>query len=266
MRSKQRILSRWIRGLVLVALLLLVGFRGGAVALAPEIPLQVEGDRLTGHLSQVTLRMVLENLQKQLGIKYEAPVEELNKVISVDLQQDKILPALAKILAQWDYAFTVNAAGRLQFLYVTPKAAPGTAVSERRNPSEIGSSNAEGETDFHSDRQRDPVQEGVDTPSFPSQEEDPDANFSPSASSFSSSPGGSADLGGPVVGVPMDIQPVPAGTTMPMVPASSASGMQVTPPANSPDMPIIPATAYPPMEIEPVPSYLQEEMLRSMQP
>ncbi len=70
MRSGQRILSRWKSGLVLVALLLLVGLRGGGVALAPEVPLQVEGDRLTGHLSQVTLRTVLEQLQKQLGIKY----------------------------------------------------------------------------------------------------------------------------------------------------------------------------------------------------
>ena len=266
MKSKQRILSRWISGLVLVALLLLVGLRGGGVAMTTEGALQVEGDRLTGHLSQVTLRTVLEQLQKQLGIKYEAPVEELNKVISVDLQQDKILPALAKILAPWDYAFTVNAAGRLQFLYITPKAPPGEAVSETRNPSEVGTSNALGESGFSSDRQMEPVQEEVDIPSFPSHEGDPDANFSLSGSSFSSSPGESPGLRAPVVGVPMDIQPVPAGTTMPMVPASIGSGMQVTPPANSPDMPIIPATSYPPMEIEPVPNYLQEEMLRNMQP
>ena len=261
MRSKQRIMSRLINGLVLVTFLLLVGLRGGGVAMTPEVPLQVEGDRLTGHLSQVTLRTVLEQLQKQLGITYEAPVEELDKVISVDLQQDKILPALAKILAPWDYAFTVNAAGHLQFLYVTAKAPPGEVGSETRNPSDVGSSNALGETDFSSAQQRE-----VDTPSFQSHDGEPGANLSPSDSSFSSSSGESPGLRGPVVGVPMDIQPVPAGTTMPMVPASSGSGMQVTPPANSPDMPIIPATAYPPMEIEPVPSYLQEEMLRNMQP
>lgn len=266
MRSGQKIPSRWMNGLVLAALLLLVGLRGGGLALTPEVPLQIEGDRLTGHLSQVTLRTVLEQLQKQLGIKYEAPVEELNKVISVDLQQDKILPALAKILSQWDYAFTVNAAGHLQFLYVTPKASPAEAVSEARSPSEDGSSNALGEADFRSDRQAEPVQEELDAPSFLSQDGEADANFSPSASSFSSSPEGGSDVRTPVVGVPMDIQPVPAGTTMPMIPASSGSGMQVTPSANSPDMPIIPATAYPPMEIEPVPSYLQEEMLRNMQP
>lgn len=263
MRSGQRIKSRWISGLVLVALLLLVGLRGWGGALTPEAPLQVEGDRLTGHLSQVTLRTVLEQLQKELGIKYEAPVEELNKFVSVNLRQDKILPALAKILAQWDYAFTVNAAGRLQFLYVTPKAPPGEAVSETRNPSGFGSSNAMGETGLRSDVQRDPEQEEVDSPSFLSHEGEPNGKVSPSASSFSEeSPG----LRAPAAGVPMDIQPVPPGTTMPMVPASSISGMQVTPPANTPDMPIIPATAYPPMEIEPVPSYLQEEMLRNMQP
>lgn len=266
MRSIQRIMSQWINGLVLVAFLLLAALIGQGMALTPEGPLQVEGDRLTGHLSQVTLRTVLEQLQKQLGIKYEAPVEELNKIISVDLQQDKILPALAKILAPWDYAFTVNAAGRLQFLYVTPKAPPGPVVSESRNPPDVGSSNALGESGLSSDRQMETVQEEVDSPSFLSHEGEPNSNFSPSASSSSSSPEGSPGLRAPVVGVPMDIQPVPAGTTMPMVPASSGSGMQVTPPANSPDMPIIPATAYPPMEIEPVPSYLQEEMLRNMQP
>jgi hypothetical protein len=208
---------------------------------------------------------VLEQLHKQLGITYEAPVEELDKVISVDLQQDPILPALAKILAPWDYAFTVNAAGHVQFLYVTPKAPPGEAVSATRNPSDVGSSNALAETDFSSGQQRELEQgDGSDTASSLSHQ--PDAMGAPSESAHSSSPGWSTGLRAPVAGVPMDIQPVPAGTTMPMVPASSGSGMQVTPPANPPDMPIIPATAYPPMEIEPVPSYLQEEMLRNMQP
>jgi len=266
MRSRQGIMSRLINGLVLVAFLLLGTLIGQGMALTPEVPLHVEGDRLTGHLSQVTLRTVLEQLQKQLGVTYEAPVEELDKVISVDLQQDKILPALAKILAPWDYAFTVNAAGHVQFLYVTPKAPPGAAVSETRNPADVGSSQPLGETDLSSDRQREPGQDEVDTPSFLSHEGGADVNSSPSASSFSSSPGESHGLSDPLVGVPMDIQPVPEGTTMPMVPASSGSGMQVTPPANLPDMPIIPATAYPPMDIEPVPSYLQEEMLRNMQP
>lgn len=265
MRSKQG-MPRWINGLVLVVFLLLgTPLVGQGMALTPEGPLHVEGDRLTGHLSQVTLRTVLEQLQKELGIKYEAPVEELNKVISVDLQQDKILPALAKILAQWDYAFTVNAAGRLQFLYVTPKAPPREALSETRNPTDVGSSDVLGESGLSSDRQMEPVQEEMDTRSFLSHEGESGDNFAPASSSFSS-PEESPGLRAPVVGVPMDIQPVPAGTTMPMVPPSSGSGMQVTPPTNSPDMPIIPATAYPPMEIEPVPSYLQEEMLRNMQP
>lgn len=265
MRSKQG-MSRWISGLLLVVFLIFWALIGQTMALTPEGPLRVEGDRLTGHLSQVTLRTVLEQLQKQLGIKYEAPVEELNKVISVDLQQDKILPALAKILAQWDYAFTVNAAGRLQFLYVTAKAPPREAVSETRNPADGESSNVLGESGLSPDPQMEPVQEEMDTRSFLSQEGEPGGNFSPASSSFSS-PEESHGLRAPVAGVPMDIQPVPAGTTMPMVPPSSgSSGMQVTPPANTPDMPIIPATSYPPMEIEPVPSYLQEEMLRNMQP
>ncbi len=268
MRINQIIISRWISGLVLGIFLIFGTLMGQGMASTPEVPLQVEGDRLTGHLSQVPLRTVLEQLQKQLGIKYEAPVEELNKVISVDLHQDKILPALAKILAQWDYAFTVNAAGRLQYLYVTPKAPPREAGSEMRNPSNVGLSNALGESDLGADHQMEPVQEEVGTPSFLPHEEESGENSLPASSSFSSSsdPEEIDGLRAPVVGVPMDIQPVPAGTTMPMVPASSGSGMQVTPPDNLPDMPIIPGTSYPPMEIEPVPTYLQEEMLRNMQP
>ncbi|HBP86085.1 MAG TPA: hypothetical protein DD706_00120, partial [Nitrospiraceae bacterium] len=155
----------------------------------------------------------------------------------------------------------------LQFLYVTLKAPPGEAISETRYGSDGGYSNASGETDLNSEQSRDKGQEEVDTTDpYLSHEGEISENPPPSASSFSSSPEESSDFSDPVVGLPMDIQPVPAGTTMPMVPASSGGGMEVTTPADSPDMPIIPATAYPPMEIEPVPDYLQEEMLRNMQP
>lgn len=263
MRFKQRARPRMKRPALLIFLILVI-FGGRGLALTPELSLQVEGDRLTGHFSQVPLRTVLEQLQKQLGIAYEVPVGELDKVISVDLQQDPILPALAKILAPWDYAFTMNAGGHVQFLYVTPKAPPGDAASGTRNPPDVGPSNALAETEFSRGQQRNPEREaGGDTAS--SLFHEPDAMVSPSGSALSSSPGWSPGLRGPTAGGPMSIQPVPAGTTMPMVPASSGNGMQVTPPANSPNMPIIPATAYPQMDIQPVPSYLQEEMLRNMQ-
>ena len=257
---------RWIKGLVLLTILLLAGYRGDTLASTLEVPLQVEGDRLTGHLSQVTLRTVLEQLQKQLGITYEAPAEELDKVISVDLQQDPILPALAKILAPWDYAFTVNAAGHLQFLYVTSKAPPAEAVSETSEPSDSIPSNTLDETGFNSLKPSDEGSNAGDTDSSLSYERELDPIRPPSSSAFDSPSGEIPGSRTPMAVVPMPVQPVPDGTSMPLVPSSGGSGMHVTPPANPPDMPIIPSTSYPPMDIQPVPDYLQEEMLRNMQP
>jgi len=265
MRFKQKIAFRLIKRLLLMIFLLLMGFSRGGWALTSEGPLQVEGDRLTGHLSQVKLRTILEQLQKQLGIAYEVPEGELDKVISVDLQQDPILPALAKILAPWDYAFTSDAAGHLQFLYVTPKAPPGEAVLGTSEPSDVMPSNAADEKEFSSLQQNKRGREAGDTNASVSRERESAPILPPSSSAFSSPPEEIPGFRAPVAGGPMAIQPVPEGTTMPMTPASGGSGMQITPPANPPNMPIIPATAYPPMDIQPVPDYLQEEMLRNIQ-
>lgn len=266
MRFRQSIPSGWIKGLVLVPFVVLAGYSGGVWASTLDVPLQVEGDRLTGHLTKVTLRTVLEELQKQLGITYEAPAGELDKVISVDLQQDPILPALAKILAPWDYAFTVNAAGHLQFLYVTSKAPPAEAASETSDSSDGISSNALDETGFSSLKRSDEGRESGDTDPSLSHERELDPIKPPSSSAFDSPFGEIPGSRTPMAVVPMPVQPVPDGTTMPMMPSSGGSGMHITPPANPPDMPIIPSTSYPPMDIQPVPDYLQEEMLRNMQP
>ena len=262
MRSGQRTMSRLMKTSALLIFLLLVSFGGRGLALHSDVLLHVEGDRLTGHLSQVPLRTVLEQLQKELGIVYEVPKGELDKVISVDLQQDPILPALAKILAPWDYAFTMNAAGHVQFLYVTLKAPPTEPVSETIEPSDVSPANPLAEKEL-SPLKRNQAErgKGYADQSQPHQRE-PELASSPA---FASPPREIPALRSPVGGVPMAIQPVPAGTTMPMLPPSG-SGMQVTPPANPPNMPIIPATAYPPMDIQPVPDYLQEEMLRNIQP
>jgi hypothetical protein len=209
--------------------------------------------------------MVLEQLQKQLGVTYEAPEEELNKVISVDLQQVPILPALAKILAPWDYAFTVNSAGHLQFLYVTSKAPPAELMPERNEPSDVHPSDTMAETESGSFPSNDSGQEAEDVDFALPQDHESDT-FSPSASTPESPPEEMDGFNSPVAGVPMAIQPVPEGTSMPMLPPSGGGGMNVTPAANPPDMPIIPGTSYPPMDIQPVPDYLQEEMLRNLQP
>lgn len=266
MGFRQRRTPRLIQRLALLIFLLLVGLKGGGWALTQETSLlKVEENRLTGHLSQVTLRTVLDQLQKELGIVYEAPAGELDKVISVDLQQDPILPALAKILATWDYAFTMNAAGHVQFLYVTPKAPPAEAVQETSEPSNVMPSNAMAETESNTITRSRTEPEVGDADSSLSQERESHPILPSSSSPFASPLGEASGLRSPAAGIPMAIQPVPKGTSMPMLPPSG-SGMQVTPPANPPNMPIIPATAYPPMDIQPVPDYLQEEMLRNIQP
>lgn len=245
-----------------MTVLLLGGLRGEGWSATSESPLQVEGDRLTAHLSQVTLRTVLEQLQKELGLTYEAPVEELDKIISVDLQQVPIVTALATILAPWDYAFTVNATGRLQFLYITPKAPPAEPTSETKEPTKAPSSDTLPETEPYPVN---PPQEAGDVDVALPQEHE----LNPTSESETNSGAPSEEMQGfdsPAAGVPMAIQPVPEGTSMPMTPPSGGSGMNVTPAANPPDMPIIPGTSYPPMDIQPVPDYLQEEMLRNLQP
>jgi hypothetical protein len=256
-----------IKRLVWMIFFLLVGLSGKGWALTPEVPLQVEGDRLTAHLSQVPLRTVLEQLQKQLGITYEVPAGELDNLISVDLQQTPILPALAKILAPWDYAFTVNAGGHLRSLYITPKAPPTDVVSERSEPSNVRPSNALADTGSSSLTGSDSDTGGEVRDANPSLSYEREADpILPHSSTPFASPEELDGLRSPVAGGPMAIQPVPEGTTMPMMPAGGGSGMQVTPAGSAPNMPIIPATAYPPMDIQPVPDYLQEEMLRMIQP
>jgi len=263
MTSKEIVISRLIITLALMFVMILGSLKGEGWASTAEGLLQLEGDRLTGHLSQVTLRTVLEQLRKQLGITYEAPSGELDKVISVDLQQVPVIPALAKILAPWDYAFTVNSAGHLQFLYVTPKAPPEEPTFHTKESSEVPSSNTLAETESGSFPSGDSSQEAGDVDLALPQEQESDPT-SPSASTLGSPPEQMDGFSPPMAGVPMAIQPVPAGTTMPIVP-SGGSGMNVTPATSPPDMPIIPATAYPPMDIQPVPDYLQEEMLRNIQ-
>lgn len=267
MRFTHNTTPKLIKRLVWMIFFLLVGLSGKGWALTPEVPLQVEGDRLTAHLSQVPLRTVLEQLQKQLGITYEVPAGELDNLISVDLQQTPILPALAKILAPWDYAFTVNAGGHLRSLYITPKAPPADVVSERSEPSNVRPSNALADTGSSSFMGSDSDTGGEVRDANPSLSYEREADpILPHSSTPFASPEELDGLRAPVAGGPMAIQPVPEGTTMPMMPAGSGSGMQVTPAGSAPNMPIIPATAYPPMDIQPVPDYLQEEMLRMIQP
>ena len=102
----------------------LLGQARWALASGPVAGIHVDSGRLTAQLNQVTLRAVLGQLHDQLGIDYVAPHAELGKVISVTLKQEPLSGALSKILAPWDYAFTLNGAGQIKTLYLMVKVSP----------------------------------------------------------------------------------------------------------------------------------------------
>jgi len=106
-------------GLFLVSL----GFAGNiGVGLASNETglLQIHQDQVTGSVMQLPLQIILDQLQ-QLGIEYTAPTEALETRVSVDLQQESIARALAKILAPWDYALKMDPAGTIQEIFVVQK-------------------------------------------------------------------------------------------------------------------------------------------------
>ena len=107
-------------GVFLVSLCL--GGNGGFVLATMVIgPLQIHQESVTGSVVQVSLRLILDQFQKQLGVAYQAPNEELEQRVSVNLHGESLLQALAKILAQWDYALTRDPAGRVQEIFVVRK-------------------------------------------------------------------------------------------------------------------------------------------------
>lgn len=88
-------------------------------------PLQIQQGRVTGTVTQIPLHIILEQLHEQLGIEYTAPKEELEKHVSVELQQESLEQALAKILASWDYALKIDPAGKVQQIFVVRKIPAG---------------------------------------------------------------------------------------------------------------------------------------------
>lgn len=226
------------------------GRTGWAMASDPLVRLHVDSGRLTGQLSQVTLRAVLGQLHAQLGIDYVAPAGELGKIISVTLQKEPLSKALSMILAPWDYAFTLDAAGNVKTLYVMAKVPPESSSAHT-----VAQSSGVGfkESDLQKYTQGDSGIEGK----------------------FNNKP---TKLDRPTLGkagtnerrlaagvVPMEIRPPAPGTSMPILPAKE-TGMRVTPGGNARVMEIIPPTAYPPMNIQPVPEYIQQDMLLTLKP
>jgi len=76
------------------------------------------------------LQIILDQFHEQLGIDYNASKEALDKPVSVELYGESVEAALAKILAQWDYAFQSDAAGRIQQVFVVRKVVAGGAEEQ----------------------------------------------------------------------------------------------------------------------------------------
>jgi hypothetical protein len=235
----------------------LLGLTGWALASGPVVRIHVDSGRLTAQLTQVPLRAVLGQLHDQLGIDYVAPHAELGKVISVTLQQEPLSGALSKILAPWDYAFTLNAAGQIKTLYVMAKVSPESSLADTRTKSggpvsseqKVSELQRLGRRDHESGvRHEEPLTKKDAMPGLSTRER--------------------AEASGKMVAsmaVPMEIRPPADGTSMPVLPANRKD-MRITPGGSARAMEIIPPGAYSSMNIQPVSEHVQQEMLLSLSP
>jgi hypothetical protein len=236
----------------------LFGFPGRTMASDSLLHLHVDSDRLTGRLTHMTLHEVLGQLHDQLGIDYVVPDAELEKIISVTLQKEPVSMALSKILARWDYAFTVNTAGKIKTLYVMAKVPPEELVPEATN---------------HVEAMEEPYGEDVRELSNAVQEdqrsamsrEHPFQQHAPLSELHARESAGSKPERSPGL-VPMEIRPPVLGASMPILPANQKNMGDVTGEGTFHNMEIIPPTAYPPMNIQPVPEHVQQEMLLTLNP
>jgi hypothetical protein len=235
----------------------MLGLTGWALASDPPLRIHVDSGRLTGQLNQVTLGAVLGQLHDQLGINFVAPDAELGKVISVTLRKEPLSRALSKILAPWDYAFTLDAGGKIKTLYVTAKVSPepslaGTMAKSRRPESHeqrVSELQGHGRVDHGSGmRHEGQLNKKTSMADPPTKEK-----ARTSGKDFTH------------VTLPMEIRPPVPGTSMPILPANQKD-MRITPVGSAHAMEIIPPTAYPPMNIQPVPEHMKQEMLLTLSP
>lgn len=130
--TKARERTTLLHGLCAVILgISLCGMPDWALASDRQVPLYVDSGRLTSQLNQVPLRRVLVQLQKQLSLDYVTPDAELEKVILVRWQNESLPRAFSKILAHWDYAFTLNVAGNITRLHVMTKVWPEVSLADK---------------------------------------------------------------------------------------------------------------------------------------
>lgn len=235
----------------------MLGMTGQALASDPVVRLHVDSGRLTAQFTQVTLRAVLGQLHDQLGIDYVAPDAELGKVISVTLQNDPLSGALSKILAPWDYAFTLNAAGHIQTLYVMAKVSPEVLLNDTMTK--------KGGPESHYQKASEPQRHGREDHESGVQREEQLTKKAPMAGWPTREREGASGKVLTSMAVPMEIRPPAPGTSMPVLPANRKD-MRITPGGSARAMEIIPPGAYSSMNIQPVPEHVQQEMLMTLSP
>ena len=228
----QEKIQRIVAGILLLSLLVL-GNEGVGVASETHSLLQIQGDRITGVLSEVPLRTVLEQLQEELAIEYVVPGEELDKPISANLAGELVSKALSKILASWDYALQVDQQGRVHQIFVVAKM---RTIEIEKNT--VKTSESKMATFPRKMTRSEPI---LRTPK---------TQILLPGTEMTSNPDGDAMVSPMFIGSseklrPMVIQP-PQGGPMPIQPSSDF-------------MPLIPASGYPPMDILPVSEDAQRE-------
>lgn len=228
------------------------GMPGGAPASESGSQLSVKAGRLTGRLTQVTLRTVLEQLEKQLNIRYVVPDEALDTRVSLMVNNEPIAEALAKMLAPWDYAFSLDAGGNITTLYIMAKELPETTLADAR------SSGGKSENTGRNGREllshgRSGLKRSMRTSN---QLEKADSLFQQSGQEkeemIAANPWAS-------LAVQMEIMPPAPGATMPVFPPEEKD-MRLIPVDRSQSMEIVPPAAYSPMSIQPVPEHVKQEM------
>jgi hypothetical protein len=222
--SKEKI-KRLFAGILLLSWLVL-GNEGLGVASETHSLLQIQGDRITGVLSQVPLRTVLEQLQEKLAIEYVVPGEELDKPVSANLAGEPVSKALSKILASWDYALQVDQQGRVHQIFVVAKMV--TIESEKNT---VKTSESKMAAFPRKMTRNEPILLTPQTGTLPSGTE------------MTSNPERDAMVS------PMFV--VPSEKLRPMVIQPPQGGAMYVQPSSD-VMQVIPASGYPPMDVLPV--------------
>ena len=234
----QKKIKRLVAGILLLSWLV-VG--NGALGVASEAhsQLQFQGDRITGVLSQVPLRTVLEELQEKLAIEYVVPEEELDKPVSANLAGEPVIKALSKILASWDYALQVDQQGRVHQIFVVAKTAKTGPIEIEKNAVKTSESKM---ADFPEKMTR-----SEPTPRTPK------TQVLLPGTEMASNPEREAMVS------PMFIEP--SEKFRPMIIQPSQGGPMSLQPSSS-FMQVIPASGYPPMDILPVSEDARMEFIK----